>query len=103
MVGKDGLGGGLYWVSFCQCQLMVHGDGENYLKGMKIMEPTIEIRIRDYCPIKREDLWACHRMSESEFLNLNQIGYVVGSIYRKLKHDIEAMKKQNKKNLKEAG
>jgi len=81
---------------------MVRGDGENYLKRMKIMEPTIEIRIRDYCPSKQTDLWACHRMTESEFLNLNQIGYVVGSIYRKLKHDIEAMKKQNEKNLIDA-
>jgi len=78
---------------------MVHGDGENYLKGMKIMNQIVEIRVRDYCPSKQTNLWACHRMSEDDLFMLQDNKFAIGEVYRKLKNDIEAMKEQNKKEV----
>jgi len=63
------------------------------------MEPIIEIRVRDYCPTKQTDLWACHRMSEDDLLMLQDNKFAIGEIYQKLKNDIEAMKKQNEKEM----
>ncbi len=62
---------------------------------MKIMNQIVEIRVRDYCPSKQTDLWACHRMSEDELFMLQDNKFAIGEVYRKLKNDIEAMKKQN--------
>jgi hypothetical protein len=78
---------------------MVHGDGENYLKGMNTMSPLVEIRVRDYCPSKQTDLWACHRMTEDDLFMLQDNKFAIGEVYRKLKNDIEAMKEQNKKEV----
>jgi hypothetical protein len=78
---------------------MVHGDGENYLKRMNTMNQIVEIRVRDYCPSKQIDLWACHRMSEDDLFMLQDNKFAIGEVYRKLKNDIEAMKEQNKKEV----
>ena len=61
------------------------------------MSQIVEIRVRDYCPSKQIDLWACHRMSEDELLMLKDNKFAIGEIYRKLKNDIETIKEQNKK------
>ncbi len=41
------------------------------MKQANTMSPIVEIRVRDYCPSKQTDLWACHRMSEDEFFMLD--------------------------------
>lgn len=55
--------------------------------------------MRDYCHTKREDLLACHRMTESTFQDCKDVGLVIIEICKKLKHDIEAMKKQNREDM----
>lgn len=63
------------------------------------MSQIVEIRVRDYCPSKQTDLWACHRMSEDDLFMLQDNKFAIGEVYRKLKNDIEAMKEQNKKEV----
>jgi translation initiation factor 2B subunit (eIF-2B alpha/beta/delta family) len=63
------------------------------------MSPMVEIRVRDYCPSKQTDLWACHRMSEDDLFMLQDNKFAIGEVYRKLKNDIEAMKEQNRKEV----
>ena len=63
------------------------------------MSPMVEIRVRDYCPSKQIDLWACHRMSEDELFMLQDNKFAIGEIYRKLKNDIETMKAKNEKEV----
>jgi hypothetical protein len=66
---------------------------------MNTMSPMVEIRVRDYCPSKQTDLWACHRMSEDDLFMLQDNKFAIGEVYRKLKNDIEAMKEQNRKEV----